>query len=877
MTITMARFYELVARKRPQSPKIPLLDEEKVQSSNQNSLPSSLWVVFCQVLGFLWLGPIIALLVLNFTSYTIGPSAWCFRGQCSADSLSSNANLKAEQLDKDDHNTLGALQFVAKGLELWFDFVAANLTFNVATWLANRHDGLPLGLLSASVEFADPRSMVDVFYSARRSPLHKNGSEGARSKFLLGLFVALLAFMCILANLMGPATAALVLPTLQWKSSKEHAKHTFRTFNLSSGPLGDNVFPECSNVNLSQGLYSCNADAYAASLDSWVDLTLAGESQSSPFINGSLPYGLSQEGDVLFTFNTTHQAFGDGVMWAPNRQVLREISDDLEYFRVTYEMNNNNFHYDTDIAYRPGEEYRPYTNSLQTILKRQGPILGAYGGYYAPDNISTVQVGPDQSLRCYNNYTLTINMSDSLPQYTKCIRVGTGWAPSNKLANFTIVGLDDKETTFINLYFSDKAAYYNSTWNPELIPSACLVNQSSTADTRCPWSSIFAKRYLPPFLAPVSFNILTIEISMPNLYPGQSFVLEMFTLAGYNSTYSLDTSPSTDPIYIIQVDDIPNSRDMYLNTTVVDPDWFLAAWSVDQSGFLAQNRSAASALVRGLKADFGNTNLNDTDLGEDSRGNQTTSETPDSPTNTNPPNTTSTSTVGFLKRQATVSQSPIISTGSVTTPSALPTFVLQASSTVDPAVENRTTSYTTGSSVVTVTPTATTTLTPDSDEIIEVPADYYDNYENDPSGANGDALYGFLFLSYLQALSMVDYSKDEITPSNTTVKDPNHPKLHYYAMVHVWAYGINSRNSYLGVVVACAGMVCVVLSTILGLVSRRKQRSLTEIIFAALEHKDQGELVDISKEEYAARLRYTIKDEDLDGRLRFHHVDGKGD
>ena len=59
---------------------------------------------------------------LNFNNFIIGPSAWCPRGHCPADPLAKDAVGRAQQFDKHDHNTLGALQFVAKALELWFIF-----------------------------------------------------------------------------------------------------------------------------------------------------------------------------------------------------------------------------------------------------------------------------------------------------------------------------------------------------------------------------------------------------------------------------------------------------------------------------------------------------------------------------------------------------------------------------------------------------------------------------------------------------------------------------------------------------------------------------------------------------------------------------------
>lgn len=49
---------------------------------------------------------------------------------------------------------------------------------------------------------------------------------------------------------------------------------------------------------------------------------------------------------------------------------------------------------------------------------------------------------------------------------------------------------------------------------------------------------------------------------------------------------------------MIQVGDI---TDLVLGeAAVVHPDWLLAAWSVDQSGLLTQDRATASALVRSM-------------------------------------------------------------------------------------------------------------------------------------------------------------------------------------------------------------------------------------------------------------------------------------
>ena len=864
------RLFHMIPSHEPLISEKGSVDEESNSNSRRKSGVSIFWTLLTQLLGFLWLAPIITLLVLNFSSYQIGPSAWCFRGRCSADIFGDDAIGKAKRLDKDDHNTLGALQFVSKALELWFGFVAANLIFNLAMWLANRNDGLPIGLLSASAEFADPRSLFDTFRAAKRNQLQRNYSAQSSSKLPIRLFIACLIFLCLLVNLMGPATAVLVLPTLQWIDTEHHAEHTFRNLNLSSGPAGDNLFPECTDGQLSRGVYSCNSNSYAASLDSWVDLTVAGVSQDPPVISNEIPlFGISLEGEVAFAFNATDGPLD--VAWAPNRQVLRELSNDLYDFMFTYQVGaerSRNF---------TNGKYEPYINSLQTILKRQGPVLGAYGGPYFPNQFLTVQVDPDRSLRCYDNYTLTLDNDDNLPQYTKCIRVGTGWTPINTQANFAISGSKQQETVHVKVFFSDKAAYYNSTYNPGLIPPACLVNRS-TAASECPWGTVFEERYIPPNLAPVSTNILTIEITMPGEVSKNAFVYEFLTLAGYNATYTLDTSPSSNPLSFVQVDDIPTPKNLLPKTEIVDPNWLLAAWSVDQNGVLAQNRSAAIGLVRGFKAFFSNTTFNDTSLDADSTASNSSLTNGTSAGATSQAGSTQSADItsmAIVQRRASVATTTAVSSSApIQTPAAATTLKVSAPNTVAAAYATEMTSYTTTTSSSSPSALPTTMLTPDSDEENEVPVDYFDFYEDDPSDKNFVAVIEFLQLSYLQALSMVDYSKDNITSFNKTTVDATRPQLNYYATIHVWMYGIDSRTSYLGVVVAIAGIVCVICSTILGLVTRRKERSVTDIIIAAIQHQaPQAELANIDEDsEHAARLRYRIQDDGMDEKIRFQYV-----
>lgn len=109
--------------------------------SNRKS-PVLHWRLF---VGLLWIAAIILLLWLNFSSFVIGGSAWCFKKQCGVIQYNAESevttNSLIEKYDKDNHNLLGGLQFAAKALEVWFMYIASSLVYLVAYTLARRTGG----------------------------------------------------------------------------------------------------------------------------------------------------------------------------------------------------------------------------------------------------------------------------------------------------------------------------------------------------------------------------------------------------------------------------------------------------------------------------------------------------------------------------------------------------------------------------------------------------------------------------------------------------------------------------------------------------------------------------------------------------------------
>jgi hypothetical protein len=122
--------------------------------SPKEGRPFSLRNIISLFIGFVWLGPTLALFVLNFKEYIIGAGIGCHGLECRIDPYSTNQVQQTQALDKKNHDILGALQFVAKALEIWFMFIAGNLVFNIALRLAKK-DLLPLSLLTTYAEFLD--------------------------------------------------------------------------------------------------------------------------------------------------------------------------------------------------------------------------------------------------------------------------------------------------------------------------------------------------------------------------------------------------------------------------------------------------------------------------------------------------------------------------------------------------------------------------------------------------------------------------------------------------------------------------------------------------------------------------------------------------
>lgn len=144
-------------------------------------------------------------------------------------------------------------------------------------------------------------------------------------------------------------------------------------------------------------------------------------------------------------------------------------------------------------------------------------------------------------------------------------------------------------------YFSDKATFFNTTddFGSGIVP--CLNDETAPS---CDWGRIFSTN-LPPDLKNSSVNIGVISYRVPNVRNSQARVwCDSVTYIGF-PTYSLDTSIYSNELHLVQMDGFNISKTP--ESLIVNPTWFLAAWSVDQNGTVEGSRQIARELTRTLR------------------------------------------------------------------------------------------------------------------------------------------------------------------------------------------------------------------------------------------------------------------------------------
>lgn len=803
---------------------VPKRDEEKAavllhHRSHAGRRKSTTLLIFLNLfLSFLWLAPIVTLLYFNFSSYVIGASLWCPHGSCFFNPFKASAFTTANQYDHSAHNLLGVLQLVAKALEVWFVFVAAGLVYILANWLASRPSGLPLGLHATHVEFSDLRLLLDLeFWQTPRDFRRRNGEVKTRKdRIILYLFVVFCAMMCLLSNLMGPAVAVLVLPTLRQILTPKVNEAMYAGMGSGLPPTGNSTIPYCVQANFDAKQYDCSWAAYGTTLDAWVASGKAYDFQI-PYVvsrwpNGTNPasnafdasqalFAVSQEWAVSFAFNASAN---DNVFYAPNRQVLRNMTADLENFAEVTSDTRDDFSPDAlrkhqDPVLRalvgtndtgfvpvgPDDTFEQLRDSLQTQLQRSGPVVGASINFYQANSWTITKVTDNQFVLCSQGWS-PLAAADPNWNGTKCLPVGKDWPDGRDQTvtgdyeltiPFLDVTDDNNDNSNVNItlqmFWANKAAYFNDTSGADIAnqlqSEGCLITaQDEEGSVRkgadCDWTTFFNQEAPDNQYPYILSNVHTILIEIAGLSTTNAvdrFVIE-FSPSSTIADYVLDTSPFTNAIRLVELvnADIDNNA---AQPIYIHPAWLVAMFSGDVN--------TNKAYVDAFNA-----------------------------------------TTPFMSLASTAAQEM------AQTISDLATLFTGA-------------------------------------------PDLFSHLQT--GGAEAQYQYRSLFyISYLTTLhlcSMLSFNIEPMPQGPVAASDSGNV-LYRRASITVWAYGIDSRTSVFGVVIAIMGAVVVLTYVILGLILRTKIRGPTELLAAALAHdaKAVDPFVEVDgQDDRVGRVRYT--------------------
>ena len=758
-------------------PKIELGSDPQIRD-HRSWWATLLWQTF----ALLWLVPIVALLYLNFTHYIIGASAWCPDGKCYLNVFNLDSGVPQARMrgfDKEDHNLLGGLQFVAKGLEVWFGIIAAALMYLITMIFAGKKEGLPVGYLTRPMEFADVIALLDpLLWVTGPSPFGVNKSAGEkRLGRRVWTLILLSLFLCILINLIGPATAVLVIPSLQWIETAHIGNRQFSNLNAGRPPrIGFESWvwwrtTYCDEEDFQTHNYSCSQSPFGDALDTWTQSALAYGGGASGFtLQDSLTFQLnytyqsSTENSLeqLRQLNSDKSVYSDIVWWAPSRQIVSNLSTDQESVallskglkedKITKLLQNDYYYPD------PIETYVEFNKSLELQIRRNGPVVGSMMNKWVDYNNAghySINVDAERQIRCYVQYNLwyaqlTEGISDPTLNYTKCIRTGAGWSDVNKKTNFFVPGKGSGVT--VDIYSSDRAVFLPNGTLPSWLPNACLARGGALNRTTCDWNRLFTTN-LSSDLANRTQYVNTIEFQMKKDNISTMMAADFVAYLGWTN-YTFDPFPFSNPLAIVQTEQLPRNGTPF----AVDPAWLLAGWSVGPGGSLQSNRTTTNLLVDVMS------------------------------------------------------------------------------------------------------------------RLLEPP--YLGAYMGMPRDFKIDLVS---FLPIMHTLSMIDHSTTFV-PQGARTTNEDRPILTRNGRMYVWAYGLGSRTSYLGAAVAIAGALVVVWQFFLGFADRRRYRSPTQLVVAALEHSPRGEFEGKQHDEKAmARVRFHIKDDSgHTGKYSFYEPEETG-
>ena len=245
------------------------------------------------------------------------------------------------------------------------------------------------------MEFTDVLSILKPSHwtSAHYIDNHDPYKEARRvRKFYM--FAIGVAFLCIIANLIGPSVAVLMIPTVQSVQTPSTFPQRFASMLSAAAPQGNDAIPFCTGEDLAKEDWNCTSGTYDYSLDSMIDYAYS-QLQQDYLAQGNLTNGVpppTQERALSFQFNVSainNKDHSQYAAWAPNRQTIRLLSQDQEDYYDSVNDTNS--------------PYAGFTNSITLALQRRGPITGITQTLWWGSQ-TTTKVDQDREIHCYQDW-----------------------------------------------------------------------------------------------------------------------------------------------------------------------------------------------------------------------------------------------------------------------------------------------------------------------------------------------------------------------------------------------------------------------------------------------------------------------------------------
>jgi len=375
-------------------------------------------------------------------------------------------------------------------------------------------------------------------------------------------------------NLMGPATAVLLLPTITWRELAVPEKtELFTSLAASKPPSSRALRGSCTSTDSLAGNYSCTNKTIDKLFEDQTQMR-----ESTFFFGGA---------SMIVDF------FNYAAM--PSLQVLEQLYNDL----IDWEQGLDHTLY-SKADQEPGvtiSEQRTLdilSRAREALVHRQGPAFSPVSNCICNTASTTFQISSNKKIRCYHGYpsytdtAVSAGSFDDTSHYSRCFPVGPAWNGSFAPAEVFVTNSSSSQPVTVHIYSAHKTIYSTHGISGYKAHD-CSERQIQTDPTNCDWESIFSDEtdsFVPE---------LYIDYVSSDRTANCSCSTELnFHLRTYELDPSRDGSKST--VDWMKVDDGILIR----NQSNVHPDWILASLSVNKGEALPGNRTTASHIVKTL-------------------------------------------------------------------------------------------------------------------------------------------------------------------------------------------------------------------------------------------------------------------------------------